>query len=116
MESFLKALAKELAPYLIAELRAANEGDEWIDQRSPKCKATLGRNRWCRSVKERLERDPKDPHARKVGDRYLLDTVGLSEELTRIGSPEVAKAKPSTPIDPDQQGAERVLRLLKGGE
>lgn len=114
MDSFLKQLAKELAPYLIAELRAANEGDEWADQRSPKCKATLGRNRWCAAVRQRLEADPDDPHARLVGDRYLLDTVGLTEELTRIGKPSVAK--PPTPPDPDGAGAARVLQLLQGGK
>lgn len=116
MESFLKSLARELAPYLIAELRAANEGDEWIDQRSPRAKRSLGRNRFCKAVQERLERDPNDPHARIIGDRYLLTPVGLAEEMARANrapAPSVAKASAA---DPDAAGAERVLRLLRGGE
>ncbi len=104
-----KQLAKELAPYLIAELRAANESDEWADQRSPKCRATLGRNRWCTAVKRRLDLDENDPHARKVGDRFLLDAVGLSEELARVGKPPVAKTKP--PSEEEQALARIAARL-----
>lgn len=108
-DSFLKALAKELAPYLLAELRAANESDEWSDQRSPKSRATLGRNRWCSAVKRRLENDPEDTHARIVGDRFLLDTVGLSEELARIGKPPVKTKAP--PQEEDQALARIAARL-----
>ncbi len=120
-ESFLKQLAKELAPYLIEafreELRSHNDSDEWVDQRSPKSRV-LGRNRFCKAVRERLERNPQDPHARIIGDkdpRYLLDAVGLAEEMERANvRPSVAKVSP--PADPEAATAERVLRLLKGAE
>lgn len=116
-DSFLKALARELAPYLIAELRAANEaGEEWIDQR--RGGELMGRNRFCQAVKDRLDRDPADPHARRIGKRYLLDSVGLAEEMERANQrPSVAKAEapPQVSADPEAATAEHVLRLLQGG-
>lgn len=105
----MREIVKELAGMLREELQAANQCDDWIDQRM---RTPLGRNTHCRAVKERLEQNPDDPHARIIGDRYLLSTVGLSEELHRRGKRPLAKT--ASPDDPDMAGAERVRRLLGG--
>lgn len=112
---------KELLRVVVAaireELSANTDGCEWHDQRSSHCKASLGRNRWCRAVRERLERDPDDAHARIIGDRYLLDTQGLSEEMDRANqrpAPTVVKVVPAP--DPDESPRlARVQHLLRRG-
>jgi hypothetical protein len=109
---------REMVQLFRDELMVANGGDEWSDQRSAKCRATLGRNVWCRAVKERIARDPEDTHARIVGAdsrrRYLLDTVGLSEELSRASQkPVIAKVSPAPTSDPaESPHVARVLSLL----
>lgn len=67
MESFLKQLARELAPYLIAEIRGANDAGEWVDQHGSK----LGSRNHCRKVTELLAQGRNDV-ARKVNKRREL--------------------------------------------
>jgi len=113
-----KALVREFVAVFREELSANGAGDEWHDQQSPQCRASLGRNRWCKAVRERLQRDPDDAHARLIGKRYLLDTQGLSEELERASrrpAPTVAKAEPAPPAD-ESPRVQRVMRLLGGGQ
>lgn len=98
------------------ELKAAGHGDEWHDQRSSQCRASLGRNRWCKAVRERLQRSPEDAHARIIAGRYLLDTRGLSEELERASerpAPAVAKVAAEPAPDSSPRVA-RVISLLQG--
>ncbi len=67
MESFLKQLARELAPYLIAEIRGANDAGEWVAQHGSK----LGSRNHCRKVTELLAQGRSDV-ARKVNKRREL--------------------------------------------
>lgn len=113
-----KELIREFVAVFREELVANGQGDEWQDQKSSQCRSSLGRNRWCKAVRERLERDPGDPHAKHIGDRYLLDTVGLSEELERASrrpAPTVAKVAPC-PYPDESPRVTRVLRLLGGSQ
>jgi hypothetical protein len=105
--------AREIFGVLKNELMVANEGDEWFDQKHGS--SVLGRNKWINAVRARLDRDPNDPHARIVGDRYLLDTVGISEERDRVhrSRPQVRKA-PAPTVETESPHAARALRLLRG--
>lgn len=88
------------------ELRAVQQGDEWVDQRhSP----DLGSRRHCKAVRERMAAHADG--AKKIGDRYLLTTSALCEELEKIGNAPVTLRK-AKPVDPDEAGAERVRNLL----
>lgn len=111
-----REIAREFLAIVREELTANTSGLEWYDQKSPQARASLGRNRWCRAVRERLQRDPRDPHAKHIGDRWLLDTQGLSEELDRASNappPSIVKASP--PPEPDESPrAARVRDLLRG--
>lgn len=107
-----RVLIRECFTMLRNELMVANEGDEWVDQK--RGSAILGRNTWIEAVRARLERDPQDPHARIVGKRYLLDTVGICEERDRIhrARPMVKKTAPAPEVESPH--ASRALRLLRG--
>lgn len=107
-----KELVREFANALRQELAANVQGDEWVDQKSPQARATLGRNRFCEAVRRRQAANPDDPAVNRIGDRYLMTTAALAEELARVGKrPAVAKAEPA---DPETSGASRVLHLLNG--
>lgn len=111
-----REIAREFIALCREELSANTQGLEWYDQRSSQARASLGRNRWCKAVRERLQRNPQDPHAKHIGDRWLLDTQGLSEELDRASQapPSIAKAEP--PPEPDEAPAvARVRHLLQSG-
>lgn len=109
----VRGAAREFFSLLKSELMVANEGDEWIDQ--SRGRTILGRNKWCAAVRARLERDPEDPHARIVGGRYLLDTVGVCEERDRAhqARPKLRKA-PAPTVDTESPHVSRALRLLRG--
>lgn len=113
---FVREIAREFVAVFREELAANADGAEWYDQKSSQCRESLGRNRWCKAVRARLQRDPHDPHAKHIGDRFLLDTQGLSEELDRASRvPMIAKAPaPRPPADPEMAGAARVKHLLGG--
>ena len=115
MDSFLKALAKELAPYLIAELRAANEGDEWVDQfRSPlRLPGQDHSRRHCNIVKRRIRDGQPGAHISPDGKQYFLTTVALTEECSapeQESGPDVAKAQP----EPTEDGYAGMMRLIRG--
>jgi hypothetical protein len=107
-ENLLRKVVRE-------ELAAAGHpADDWRDQRgSP----LLGPRRHCAAVRRRLDADPHDPMAKIVGDRFLLTTDAIAEELERIGrkpSP-VAKCSTVAPAEsPEAEATERVKRRLRG--
>lgn len=109
----VRVAAREFFGLLKSELMVANEGDEWIDQ--SRGRTILGRNKWCAAVRDRLERNPEDPHARIVGGRYLLDTVGVCEERDRIhrARPRVRKAAAEATPEDASPHVTRALRLLR---
>lgn len=108
----LGPVVQALGDYICRRMQGTtNQGDGWVDQ-SHGCKI-LGRNKWIKAVRDRLERDPDDPHARIVGDQYLLDAVGVSEERDRAhkARPVLRKTEPA----PDESvNVTRALRLLRG--
>jgi len=116
-----REIAREFLAIVREELSTNTAGLEWYDQKSPQALGSFGRNVWCRIVRERLGRDPHDPHARVVGPdgrrRYLLDTQGLSEEIARANRPRpprsVVKAAPLPEADESPRAA-RVRDLLRG--
>lgn len=110
-----REIAREFIALCREELSANQQGLEWYDQKSPQCRGSLGRNRWCKAVRERLQRDPKDPHAKHIGDRWLLDTQGLSEELDRASSlpPPTVKKAPAEPVTDESPRVAKVLSLLR---
>jgi hypothetical protein len=110
----VRGVLLECFSLLKSELMVANEGDEWLDQ--SRGRAILGRNTWINAVRARLERNPQDPHARIVGDRYLLDTVGVCEERDRIhqARPKVRKTVPVATTEEASPHVSRALRLLRG--
>lgn len=95
------------------EIQAAlHPSDEWRDQ-NPK-NSPLGPRRHCAAVRRRLERN--EPGARRVGDRYLLSTDAIAEELERIGlKASVRKVTPPAPLTPEDEAIERLTRRLQRG-
>lgn len=90
--------------------------DDWRDQkRSP----VLGPRRHCQAVRRRLQEDPHDPSAKIVGDRFLLTTDAIAQELDRIGKSRPGPlgapvpAKPKAPDSPEAEALERVQRRLQ---
>lgn len=90
--------------------------DDWRDQkRSP----VLGPRRHCQAVRRRLQENPSDPSAKIVGDRFLLTTDAIAQELDRIGKGRPGPlgapvpAKPKTPDSPEAEALERVQRRLQ---
>jgi len=111
-EMWLETLLRKVVREEMAA--AAHPSDEWRDQkRSP----ILGARRHCAAVRRRLGADPHDPMAKIVGDRFLLTTDAIAEELERVGR------KPSTvvkcppvqlpPESPEAEAIERVKRRLR---
>jgi len=82
--------------------------DDWRDQRQDR---VLTPRQHCRAARRRLELDPKDPMARKVGDRYLLTTDAIALELERLNHPP-APAAPKA-ASPEDEARERVARRLR---
>jgi hypothetical protein len=107
----LGPVVQALGDYILRGMQAANQSEGWKDQKLGR--AILGRNKWTQAVRDRLERDPHDPHARIVGDRYLLDAVGIAEEIDRAhkARPVLRKAQP---VDDESANVTRALRLLRG--
>lgn len=93
---------------------AAHPTDDWRDQsQSP----VLGPRRHCRAVRRRLAANPRDPSAKRVGDRFLLTLDAIAEELDRAGHKPDAAAKgvaaPSLPESPESEALARVQRRLQ---
>lgn len=109
----LAPLVQTIGDYILRQLQTGAANEEWTDQK--RGRAILGRNKWIKAVRDRLERDPKDPHARIVGDRYLLDAVGISEERDRAhqARPVLRKTEPPE-SDTESPNVTRALRLLRG--
>lgn len=109
-------VVQALGDYICRRMQAGTlEDDGWIDQSQGR--KILGRNKWCAAVRARLERDPEDPHARIVGDQYLLDSVGVREERDRVhgARPKVRKtAPPDSSEEESSPHVSRALRLLRG--
>jgi hypothetical protein len=107
LENLLRKVVRE-------EMAAASHpSDDWRDQRrSP----VLGPRRHCAAVRRRLGADPHDPMAKIVGDRFLLTTDAIAEELERIGRKPatVAKCSAIAPSEsPEAEATERVKRRLR---
>ena len=107
LEGLLRKVVRE-------EMAAASHpSDDWRDQRrSP----ILGPRRHCAAVRRRLDADPRDPRAKIVGDRFLLTTDAIAEELERIGRKPATVAKcPAVAAaeSPEQEAMERVKRRLR---
>ena len=108
LENLLRKVVRE-------EMAAANHpSDDWRDQkRSP----ILGARRHCAAVRRRLGVDPHDPMAKIVGDRFLLTTDAIAEELERVGRKPttVVKCPPVQlpPESPEAEAIERVKRRLR---
>jgi DNA-binding ferritin-like protein len=69
-------------------------------------------------VRRRLGVDPHDPMAKIVGDRFLLTTDAIAEELERIGRKPVtvAKCAAASPVEaesPEAEVTERIKRRLR---
>jgi hypothetical protein len=109
LENLLRKVVRE-------EMAAANHpSDDWRDQRQNR---VLSPRQHCAAVRRRLEENPDDPWAKKIGkSRYLLTTDAIAEELERLGR------KPSTvvkcppvqlpPESPEAEAIERVKRRLR---
>jgi len=90
--------------------------DDWRDQRQDR---VLTPRAHCRAVRRRLAADPNDPWARILGDRFLLTTDAIAEELDRLARPPAGatvRAKPPKPVSPEAEALgllERKLRQVK---
>jgi hypothetical protein len=110
LEQWFEGLLRRVVREEIAA--AGHPADDWRDQRgSP----LLGPRRHCAAVRRRLGIDPHDPMAKIVGDRFLLTTDAIAEELERIGRKpaSVAKCSPVAPESPEAEAIERVKRRLQ---
>jgi hypothetical protein len=111
LEQWFEGLLRRVVREEIAA--AGHPADDWRDQRgSP----VLGPRRHCAAVRRRLDADPRDPTAKIVGDRFLLTTDAIAEELERIGRKPSLVAKCSTvapPESPEAEAIERVKRRLR---
>lgn len=114
-EAMLEGLLRKVVREEMAA--AAHPSDDWRDQRrSP----VLGPRRHCAAVRRRLAADPQDPMAKIVGDRFLLTTDAIAEELERAGrkppppsTPPPTVAKCAAPESPEAEAIERVKRRLR---
>lgn len=111
-EMWLEGLLRKVVREEMAA--AAHPSDDWRDQRrSP----ILGARRHCAAVRRRLAADPQDPMAKIVGDRFLLTTDAIAEELERVGRKPatVAKCEPVAipPESPEAEAIERLQRRLR---
>lgn len=93
------------------EIHAAlHPSDEWHDQR----RSPLGPRRHCLATRRRAAEGKGD--AKQVGDRFLMTTDALAEELERIGRPKaLTKRDTSTPLSPEDEAVQRLERRLQRG-
>lgn len=116
-----RGLMLQLVREVASEVRASNQGEEWIDQfRSPlRMPGQKSSRRHCLIVARRVEQGLSGAYISPDRKQFFLTTQALAEEML----PPLAKVTPpETPIDPcegrdedDSDGYARVMRLVKGG-
>lgn len=94
-----------------SELAAANHPvDNWRDQHQ----SQLSPRKHCKAVRRRLEANPDDPAAKKIGDRFLLTPDAVAEELDRLAqTPNDKRPDPVEPQSPEDEAVARVKRRLR---
>lgn len=110
-ESMLRRVVRE-------EMAAfCHPSDDWRDQRqSP----VLGPRRHCAAVRRRLQINPSDPCAKILGERFLLTTDAIAEELERLGRrPEAGETErglrkaPRTPAPAEASEEDEALARVR---
>lgn len=89
---------------------ALHPSTDWRDQREDR---VLTPRMHCAAARRRMAEGKAD--AKKLGDRYLLTTDAIAEELERIGRPKaLAKADTSrAPLSPEDEALDRISRRLR---
>jgi hypothetical protein len=109
LEWFEALLRRVVREELVA---AGHPVDGWRDQRQ----SPLGPRNHCRAVRRRLEANPQDAGAKKVGDRFLLTADALAEEMDRLGRSPGGKAAgaatPRSPQSPEEEALSGLNRRL----
>ena len=109
---FFEAFAGMIRNIIREEMQAClHPSDDWRDQRQ----SPLGSRRHCLAVRRRAAEGKTD--ARQVGDRFLLTTDAIAEEMARIGRPKtLGKTETSrAPLTPEDEVRERIQRRLQRG-
>ena len=111
-ESFAAAFEGLMRKIMREEIQAAlHPSDEWHDQR----RSPLGSRRHCAATRRRASEGKSD--AKKIGDRFLMTTDAIAEEMERLGRPKaLTRADTSkTPLSPEDEVRERIQRRLQRG-
>ena len=111
-QDFFAAFEGMIRKVVREEMQSAlHPSTDWRDQRDDR---VLTPRMHCAAARRRMAEGKAD--AKKVGDRYLLTTDAIAEELERLGRPKtLGKVAPRAPLTPEDEVVERINRRLQRG-